>query len=305
MTDEQTLVLWNPGARQTGTQQRVREELELRPGCSVRETRTREEAFDVIREEVEKGAQRVIAAGGDGSANVVFQGVYEADALDRVTVAILPLGTGNDLARTLGMPLDPLDAIDVVFSPTTTAVDVLLAHWDGQHRVVGNMATAGNTGRFIEHLTSDMKQRWGPFCYLRGVIDVAFDLEVFDIEVIFDEEPPVSRSLLNIFCANGPSTGAGMPVAPTARVDDGLIDVVMIHDGTAGEIVGLAASYVLSDYIEHELVEHRQVRRVRFEGPAPMPLSIDGDMLDAAGIELVVTGQKIHVVSTSQAATEN
>lgn len=291
-----TLVIWNPSARQTTDSHAVRHWLESRRDCRVQETHSRADALHAIGKNLTSGVSRVIAAGGDGTANVALQGIVNAGR-DDVDLAVVPLGTGNDLARTLGMPLDPVEALELIFHQSATLrMDVIEARWDAGRRVVANMSTAGNTGLYMERLTDELKQRWGPFCYLRGVVDVIRDLQVFDVEFAFDDDPPLRLPLLNLFIAGGRTTGAGLPVAPAARLDDGLMDVVVIRDGAPGEIASLTASYLLGDFLKHDLVLHRPVRRLVARPAESMPVSIDGDPVTHAGVEYVVTTRRVPVV---------
>src|SRR4051812_11069335 len=84
----------------------VRAELTTRPAVTLAEPRSSEEARDLAAEAARKGYDLVVAAGGDGTVNAVVQGL--AEHLDRARLAVLPLGTGNDLCRTLGLPIDPV-----------------------------------------------------------------------------------------------------------------------------------------------------------------------------------------------------
>lgn len=289
------LVIWNGKAGASASALEIRQQLAESGGCLIAETERPEEVGERIQEAIEKGCPRIIAAGGDGTVNLVLQAVAAAnDPL--VEMAILPLGTGNDLARTLGMSLTPEEAVLQVLGGEVFEADVLRCTWDGGSRIVANMCTAGNTGVYLTQLTPEMKQRWGPYCYIRGVIDVLRDLQAFDVRVEWPDEPVQSLSILNIFAANGRTTGGGMEIAPDAQLDDGLIDVVLIADGAVGEIASLTANYLLSDFRKHPLVTYRQVSKFRLEAEVPLPVTIDGDVVTDGPIRLEVEAQKVRLV---------
>ena len=117
---------------------------------------------------------------------------------------------------------------------------------------VNAMLAGGNTGQYTKQLTDEMKQQWGAFCFLRGAIEVLQNLEVFPVEVQFDDEPPLSLNVLNLFVANGRCAGAGLPVAPKATLNDGWLDAVVVLDGTAVQLADLALTYVVGDPREHD-----------------------------------------------------
>jgi len=293
-----TLVIWNPGAGSTAAASEARKLLEQRPEYEVCETPSRDEALAAIHSAIKLGCRNVIAAGGDGTVNAVLQALADCDpdVLRETSLGILPLGTGNDLARTLQIPLDPLAALEVLSRKATIPGDIVRFHSGTENRVVSNMCTAGNTGQYLTTLTPDMKQRWGPFCYLRGVIQVLADLQAYTVRVQFDAAPWETVSLLNLFVANGQTTGAGLTVAPMARVDDGWLDVILIQDGDAGEIAALTVNYVMDDFLRHPLVMHRRVRSLAVESAAAFPVTIDGDVVTDQPFQITLDPQHVRLV---------
>jgi diacylglycerol kinase (ATP) len=284
--DPTALVIWNPSAGSTESSEALKQALIEDPRVELLETDSREAAFDEIERAIaQDGVRRIIAAGGDGTVNTVLQAVKDAPG---VSAGILPLGTGNDFARNLGIPLDLPEALEIALGNRVHPIDLMHARWEDGERLVVNMCTAGNTGLFMEQLTPEMKRRWGPFCYLRGVVDVIVDMHVFDVEITFDDDPPRRFETLNLFIANGSSTGAGMTVAPTAELDDGLLDVVLVQDGTAAEVAELTAEYILTDFLENPLIVHRRARRVEVRAEPPMKFSMDGDLVTEGDVVIEV-----------------
>lgn len=272
-------VIWNPSA---GAEARNAEALELFANDSAFEVFRTESSSDMRRhvdEAIQRGVPRVVAAGGDGTVHAVADVILGSSG--DVEFGVLPLGTGNDLARSLGMPLEPAEAREVLRTRKAVAIDVMDFRYEDRVRHAINMLTAGNTGKFMETLSDEMKQRWGPFCYLRGVIDVMQDLEVFPIELICDDGTPERYEIINLFLANGPTSGGGMPVSPDALLNDGAFDVVVVKDGPPAEIAQLTAQYVVSDFRQHELIETRRAKRVEIRSAARMPGTADGDTLEA------------------------
>ena len=289
-------VIWNPNA---GTRERNAAALEqLRQGgdpLEVHVTESEAESVERVKQLLSRGIKRLAACGGDGVINLVADTVLKTGRGDLV-FSVLPLGTGNDYARSLGLPLSPVEAAAVAFRGDTRALDVFHLSGDGIDRFGVNMLAAGNTGQFTRALSDEVKQEWGPFCFLRGAMDVLQNLEVYPIRVQFDDGPWKTYDVLNLFVANGRCAGAGLPVAPGALLDDGWLDVVLVLDGTGIQLADLALQYVLADHREHELIVCRRARKVRFEPATPLVWAVDGQDFTAKSLTVTAAPHRLTVV---------
>ena len=293
---QRIFVVWNCGAGGAERCADVRSQIEANPAAELWEFTDPDSAARRIDDALAAGCRRVAAAGGDGTVSTVAALLAERGARD-VEFAVLPLGTGNDLARSLGMPLDPALAWECCVTGRAAPLDLLQVEVGGGSTCAANMVTAGNTGKYAAAITSDMKQRWGPFCYLRGTIDVLQELDVYEVLVQLDGAQQSRRySALNVFVANGRTSGGGLTVAPEARLDDGLMDVVLIQDGDAFDLAGLTADYLLSDFRENDLVVHHRCREIRIAAQPAMPISIDGDPQEPGTVRVRVVPGALNAV---------
>ncbi|MFG1921634.1 diacylglycerol/lipid kinase family protein [Cryptosporangium sp. NPDC048952] len=167
-----------------------------------------------------------VLAGGDGSLHAAVQLLHDAHQLDPARpFGLIPLGTGNDLARTLGIPLDPVGAAETVLDGYPRALDIAV---DNTGEVLVNAAHAG-VGAEAGRLATGWKPTLGVAAYPLGGLVAGFTSEGWhmDIEVdgkqVHDAETPV----LMLGIGNGRSIGGGTPLAPNAEPDDGLLDVVV------------------------------------------------------------------------------
>ena len=165
-----------------------------------------------------------------------------------------------------------------------------------QIRIAANMVTAGNTGKYLEVLTDELKQRWGALCYLRGAVDILEELEAFKVELTIDDDKTIDVVALNLFCANGRTSGGGMTVCADASLNDGQFDLLVIQDGTGLDLAGLTVDYLTSDIRDSELVRHQRCRRVQVSCQTAMPLSADGDPAKAAQFTVAVRPAAIQAV---------
>lgn len=240
---------------------------------------------EVIQNAVNDGFETVIAAGGDGTVNAVVNALMSVDAATRPAMAILPLGTANDFASTLGIALDIDIAISQLNPANCIPIDVVRISADGFERYYANVAAGGNSVRVTEEMTAEMKTRWGAFCYLRGAIPVLADLQSYHIELECDGEILEGQDSWAVLVANGRTNAGGIVVAPSASPHDGLMDVIVIRNGTVLDIMAIVGNAILGDYLASEQVIHRQVKQLKLRSEPGMRFSLDGEVIDEEPVE--------------------
>jgi len=283
--------IWNANAARASDAGDVQAKLHML--CDeVLQPASREETIDIIRQL--HGVRRLIVAGGDGSINAAVNALAQMEQPPQL--GLIPLGTANDLCASLAIPDDPLQALELIEQGPVLPVDVIQVISESQVAWCINMATGGNSARVTENLTDELKQRWGPLVYLRGVIGVLTDLDVFRTTIRFDDEPPQVLNVWNILMANAQTCGGRIQVAPEASPTDGLIDVIVVQDGTVGDMAEMAAGLVTGNYLEHEQVLYRQARRVELRSEPAMRFTIDGELVDEIPHAFILHPQKLPVV---------
>jgi diacylglycerol kinase (ATP) len=202
-------------------------------------------------------------------------------------LAILPVGTANDFFRSLGVPFDVHHAVAAIEQATLRRLDVVRAAVDGHNQWMINAAAGGNAAEVVRRLNAQQKQRWGAWCYVRGVVDVAADLKNFSIRLSLDDQRPIEFSSFNIIVANG-RTAATLDVASRANLEDGQVEVVVIQEGPLFETARVAADFVAGDYLENEHVFYRRAKTVRVECDRGIGFSIDGELHLGKSFEFIV-----------------
>ena len=161
----------------------------------------------------EEGYDLVVAAGGDGTVNEVINGL--ARDFDGVEFGIVPLGTGNDLARTLALPLDPALAFQLALHGQRRPLDLIRVSGADETVYAANACAGGFTGELNEAMTDELKAAWGPFSYLIGTVKALPDLADFETWIAWDEAEPERVEALNVVVANGRTAAGGRPAIPT------------------------------------------------------------------------------------------
>ncbi len=227
-------------------------------------------------ESIEQGYDLVIAAGGDGTVNEVVNGL--AHDFSALVLGIVPLGTGNDLARTLAIPEDPVLAFHLALHGERRAIDLIRVENADETVYAANVCAGGFTGDLGEAMTDDLKATWGPLSYLIGTAKALPNLSEYETLIAWDGAALEHVDAFNVVVANGRTAGGGQPAAPRANPEDGLLDVVIVKECTAVELTGLAALALAGDYLDSDHVVYRRARRVRVESHPGMWFSLDGEM---------------------------
>lgn len=290
-----TLVVLNPGAGGCGDPEARRKELGRISAAEIHVSESAEDGRAAVRRAVEEGYDRIVAAGGDGTIHGLLNAL--APDFDRVTFGVVPLGTANDLVRSLELPMDADEAIDAIRSGRTEELDLIeLRARDrdaGSTVYCANAATGGFAGAVEEEMEEGTKERWGPLSYVRVAAEQLGETRRWRVELEVDPAEgggerigPVE--LLNVVVANGRLVGGGVPIAPEADPTDGLLDVVSIRSMPPGELALLGPRLLTGDHLSDESVEHRRARSVRVRSDPPMPYSLDGELATFGDVELRV-----------------
>lgn len=295
-----TLVILNPtsgrGTDPAEFAARVREDF----ACRVAVTREGGDAERLASEAVNEGAVRIVAAGGDGTVRAVAEGMVAAtsDADSAPELGVIPLGTGNDLARAVGIPLDLKGALGLLgSSDTTRPLDLLRVVCDDGVRWAVNAVIVGHGARMGTVLDSDDKSFWGPLSYLRSAVEVVSDLHPVAVEWAVDDAPLRALDVLNIVVANGPGAGRGVPIAPDADPHDGQLDVVVIEEAPSSQIVQIGASLLGGSDAASDAYHRRKGRSMKVvsKGP-PLPVSIDGESFESQTVAVEVVPGRLTLV---------
>ncbi len=163
---------------------------------------------------------RVVVGGGDGTINAAAPGVIDTG----LPLGILPLGTANDLARTLGLPLDLAGATQVIVGGRTRTIDL----GEVNRHPYFNVASLGFGVDLTRALTRDAKQRWGLLGYAVAGLRVLRRLRAFHAVITIGDERIVSRTV-HLAVGNGRHYGGGMTVSEDAAIDDGRLDLYSLE----------------------------------------------------------------------------
>jgi YegS/Rv2252/BmrU family lipid kinase len=250
---------------------------ELGLSVSRRDTRDLDHARELAREAAAAG-ETVAVLSGDGMIGAV------ADALRDVpgaVLAVLPGGRGNDLARTLGIPLDPLQACAIVANGCARAMDLGEVHGAGSRDRAGAFVGIASAGfdSDANRIANEAPSRLGNLVYAYGALRalLAWRPAQFTLEL----DPPGERLRFtgySLGAANSRSYGGGMRAAPTALLDDGLLEVVVLERiGKFRFLTRLLPKVFNGTHIDEPYVKVMRAHEIVAEADRPFTMYADGD----------------------------
>jgi diacylglycerol kinase (ATP) len=228
----------------------------------------------------------------------VVNGLGQAGFPEGVTLAILPAGTGNDLAATLAIPEDPAEAVAVLRQNRVRTLDVVRVRSEGTgERFFINVATGGMGAEVSSAADGEMKKRWGKLSYLRSSLEVAREYEAKEITLTLDGAERKLRAV-NLAIGNCRYAGSGWLAAPRANPEDGLLDLVVIEDVGVQEVLKLAPTVLAdSDYLDKEGIYFTRAKEIRVEAsPGSLEFTVDGEVIGDEPAVFAVIPQALKVI---------
>lgn len=249
------------------------------------------DGIDIAERGARSGRRFIIACGGDGTINEVANGILRS-GLD-AELGVLPSGTGGDLRRTLGLPLSNREAAVALRKGETRMMDagrVTFQDFDGNtvSRYFLNVSSVGLAADVIKRVKSAKLFDWLPVESLRGRANFAVSTltEVLDlapslVRIRFDDGDEHTLQTIAFCVANSRYFGGGMMIAPDAKINDGLLDVVNIGDIGTAKIIINAYSLYRGTHNRLDEVKSTLARKVEISAADPASeilLETDGEM---------------------------
>jgi diacylglycerol kinase (ATP) len=245
-------------------------------GGDSRVTAISPEAGDLDHEvsEAADGADLIVVAGGDGTLHAVVHAL--GDLVHHVGLGVIPMGTGNDFATTVGMPDDPLDAAHALSSGRDRAIDVALAEGDdGVRRRFLNASIGGFPVAVDDAVSDRLKRSVGAAAYTIAGAKVATDLPRFTVTI----GDRVVEDCVAAGVGNGRTVGGGIPMWPDADPSDGLLDGCAVPASGVVDAMRLGARVRGGRHDELADVVTLQAPEIRVESEPEMEMNVDGELV--------------------------
>lgn len=256
------------------------------------------------------GRKFIIACGGDGTINEVANGILESG--QDVEFGVLPSGTGGDFRRSLGLPQSQREAARALREGRTERIDVGKVSFQSHKgepvsRYFVNVSSFGLAASIIERVKANKTLEWLPLGGVRGRANFALStlqevmsLDAVTVRITIDDGDERPLQTINCCIANARYFGGGMMIAPDAKLNDGLLDVVNIGDIRTAKILLNLASLYKGSHLDMTEVKSSLAKRIEVSSADPsveIHLETDGELpgILPAVFEVVPNALRIRV----------
>lgn len=260
-----------------------------------------EDAVEQITTAIRQGYRNLVAVGGDGTLNLVINGIFQQTFVDtrEIVLAIIPVGTGNDWIRTHKIPKTSKAAVALISAHKTALHDVGKITFTGRHSTVKyfiNMAGFGFQGLVaerIEGVSSGIKK--GIFAFVLGIFDALFRYKITQVAIEMDDME-MNGMIYNMNAGICRYCGGGMKMAPDAVTDDGMFDVTIVRKISKGEVILNIPGLFSGKFLKHKKVSSHRMKKMKIKSNPFLPVECDGEVLGYGDVLLEIMEKGVRVI---------
>jgi diacylglycerol kinase (ATP) len=282
-------ILYNPAAGRGRARHHVAEaERHLRElGADVvhLESRSRDDLISLGRRASRESFDRVVACGGDGTVHLALR---ELDLA--MPMAVLPLGSGDDFAKTIGIPSNLAAACRVAVEGKIAEIDVAVANGI---RYVGVAGVGFDS--IVAAAANRVKVLRGSAVYLWSIFKVLPSFHPIRMRITIDDRT-IDEDVMFAVVGNTHRYGGGIRIAPAAVVDDGILDVYVVARCSKWDLIRTLPRGYTGTHVTSPFVRHVRGRNVRIETSGPFDLNADGELVTTTPAVIGLAEQKLKVV---------
>ena len=259
-------------------------------------------AIKLTIEGIEAGFRKIISVGGDGTLNEVVNGVFSCNTCHSrdVSLAMIPVGTGNDWGRMFGIPLDYEKAIKVIVANNLLLHDIGTMNYyfgtEERKRYFINIAGLGFESEVVRR-TNIQKDRGrsNKAIYFYNLLLSLISYKNTRAEAVIDGKKTFA-DVFSISIGNGRFCGGGMRQTPNALPDDGLLDVTIINGMGKLEIIGSLKMLYDGSILNHPKVDNYRCKNIRISSDILIGTQADGELLGHTPVEFGIIPEAINIV---------
>jgi diacylglycerol kinase (ATP) len=259
-------------------------------------TRSADELESSARDSISQGQRVLFALGGDGTFQALANAAFETNAL----LGVLPVGGGNDFAAALGLHNDPIKAAEAVLRGIPRLVDLVRARTaEGKTRLYVGGGGVGLDAEAARFASGAYRRFPGRFRYIASALRALVGYAPLDVQIDFpgSDFASISAKALLAAALNTPTYGAGLRLAPDARLDDGSLDIVLIEDLSALAVLRLLPRLARSGELRTSHLKRWRVQRLRLSTDRPSLVHGDGEILGQTPVEIEIVPRAIRVLA--------
>jgi diacylglycerol kinase (ATP) len=267
-------IIFNPTAgagRSVKTMQKVEEHLKNNNvDYIIMETKYRGHAIELAKDSIGKGYSGILSVGGDGTLLEVAQGLQSTDEI----LGVIPAGTGNDFREAIGVPADPIGALDIILAGNNKRIDMGLIN--GKSYFL-NVAGTGFDVEVVKNTNKVRRFFTGSIAYYLGIVMSTLKYKPLRLKITLDGKT-MERTVLLIAVANGRCFGGGIRVSPCSDVQDGLFNIVILNQVARRRILIELPKLQRGELEKIDVAEQFTCREVTIECEKKQTFNVDGEL---------------------------
>ncbi|NLN48782.1 MAG: diacylglycerol kinase family lipid kinase [Clostridiales bacterium] len=259
-------------------------------------------AIEITGNALKAGYNTIISVGGDGTMNEVLNGFFEnGNKLNKdADLTVFSRGTGCDFIRTLGMENSVENLINILKSDNYITCDIGLCNfikYDGEKttRYFLNVSDVGIGGETTYRVNRNSKALKGFLSFLIGTVSTIIVYKNKNLNIIIDDEIQINERINTIIIANGRYFGGGMHVAPLAKINDGVFDIIILGDFTKAELIANFPKIYKGTHLKFHKVRRYLGKSIKVSSPDMALVELDGEQPGTieAEYQLIPEGIKV------------
>ena len=299
----EALLIVNPssGSEQAGALSSVAEEklAEMYDKVTVKFTEKGGDATAFAKSAAEQGVAAVFAMGGDGTVNEAISGLAEQE--NRPDFSFIPLGTVNDLARSLGISMDPKEAIAELNSLEEKKLDIgkVNDHYFANVVALGTIPTA------VQEVDVEQKTKLGPLAYFLEGTKALTNNEAHTFNIVVDGEEITQDSMLMLIALTS-SVGGFEKLLPKAEIDDGYLHLIALKGSAIMDKLNIIPKVFTGKAVEDEKILYRKFKSgsIEVQDSKVLTANVDGDEGDTLPLTLKVLPKHLTVLVPKKAGNK-
>jgi diacylglycerol kinase (ATP) len=257
-------------------------------------------ALELAQKALDLGYTTIVVHGGDGTINEIINGLLSRNEPE-FNLALLPNGTGADLVRTLGISHTLPKAARQALEGSVNRLDIGKVRFidlegNPAQRYFVNVTDVGFGGDLVRYVNSHSKWLGGKLSFLQGLLVTLFRYQNKPIKIKMDDTNPFEVRASSIVVANGQYFGGGMWVAPGARLNDGLFEVVMVGDVSKMDVLANIKRLYQGTLAEHPKVKIFKAQTVELTSDEEVLIDLDGELVGRLPAHFEILPRKLPVI---------
>lgn len=280
----QSIVILNPASGSADDNYRAEIEAAFdKSGASyeIRETTPERDGETLAREALENGAREIVACGGDGTVMAVVNGIAKTQAaneeIEACTLSIVPGGTANLVATALNIPTETAEAVACATDGKCAARQIDLGLCEQIYFVLG--VGVGLTERLVSKTSAKEKEKLGKLAYVKAMLS-DLGARPHTIKFKLDERSSKRARGVAVIIANAGTIGNHLDFAPDARMDDGKLDLCILHSFGLRDLIRIIWKSLTGQLQKDRGVSFYQAKRIEFQTNPPLDVQVDGEVED-------------------------